>query len=327
MATPHASEEGQFFPVHLAIMQPGTLAPVDLYMKVRPERGFTLYKTARTRLIDETRQRLLDRGVATLYLRKRDEYAYDEYVEQHLEAIVRDDLLPRQEACQVVYNSSTRVMRDVFQDPRSGKNLQRASLMVRVMVLAIIKDSDALWHMTTLASHDYYTYTHSVQVSTFLVATAKDLLGIDDETMLQRIGYGGMVHDLGKSQIPERILRKPGKLTHQELERVKQHPVLGLQLIEQHRKTPATSAAIVRSHHERIDGKGYPDGMAGEQLRPVVRLAKIIDVYDALTTERPYAPAQRPFDALRLMRKLEGQFDADLLEAFVRFLGPGETGR
>jgi HD-GYP domain-containing protein (c-di-GMP phosphodiesterase class II) len=311
-----------FFPIHLAILQPGTLAPVDLYLKAGSGAEVTLYKASQTPMTEEIRQRLLERGVGHLYLRKKDEYAYNQYVEQNLIAIVRDDLLPRQSACQVVYESSSRVMRDFFEDPRSGKNLQRASLMVRAVVLAIMKSTDALWDMTSLASHDYLTYTHSVHVSAFLVAGSKELLGITDRTMLQRVGYGGMLHDIGKSQIPEEILLKPGELTDSEFELVKEHPLLGAKLIEGHRKVPATAASIVRSHHERFDGNGYPDGLVGEHVRPVARLAKIIDVYDALTTDRPYASARSPYDALRVMKKMDGHFDGPLLDSFVKFLGP-----
>lgn len=311
-----------FFPIHLAVMQPGTVAPVNLYMKAGDPPHFILYRAAQTPMTEETRQRLLDRGLEELHLHQKDGDAYNEYVEQNLIAIVRDELLPRQQACQVVYDSSSRVMREFFADPHSGKNFQRASVMVRVVVVTIMQSSGALWDITTLASHDYATYTHSVHVCAMLVGASKELLDTKDATMLERIGFGAMLHDLGKSQIPEEVLRKPDKLTDQEFEMVKQHPLVGLEIVERHRKVSDTAAAIIRSHHERYDGKGYPDGLTGERTRPVARLAKIVDVYDALTTERPYAPARAPYDALDVMLRMKGHFDVPLLDSFVRFLGP-----
>lgn len=316
--------QGEFFPIHLAIMQPGTLAPVGLYLKAGTTEEFTLYKAAQTPLTQETRQRLLDRGAGVLYLRKRDERGYNEYVEQNLVAIIRDGLLPPREVCRTVYRSSSCVMQDVLADPRSGKNLQRVSTIARAVVLSIIKRPAALWDMTALASHDYATYRHSVHVAVFLVGASRELLAIKEQAILERIGEGGMLHDIGKSQIPLEILSKPGRLTPAEFEKVKEHPALGVELVERQRKVPATITAIIRSHHERIDGHGYPDGLTGDRIRPPARLAKIIDAYDAMTTNRPYAPARTSYETLRVMKKMAGNFDVALLDAFVRFLGPKE---
>jgi len=259
-----------------------------------------------------------------LYLRKSDERAYNEYVEQNLVAIIRDGLLPPREVCRTVYQSSSCVMQDVLADPRSGRNLQRVSTMARAVVLSIIKRPAALWDMTALASHDYATYRHSVHVGVFLVAASRELLHIKEQATLERIGEGGMLHDIGKSQIPAEILNKHGRLTPAEFEKVKEHPALGVELVERQRKVPATITAIIRSHHERIDGHGYPDGLPGDRIRPPARLAKIIDAYDAMTTNRPYAPARTSYEALRVMKKMVGNFDVALLDPFVRFLGPRE---
>ena len=313
---------GEFLPLHLAVMQPGTLAPVDLYLGFDTPRRYTLYRSARTPFTEEARQRLIERGVSLLYVRREDEDAYVGYVVDNLSRILHDELLPPRRACELVVNTSTRVMRAVFDDPRSGRNLDRVKDVVSAAVFSIMRSPDAVWDMASLAAHDYHTYTHSVQVSVFLIATAKELLEVRDSTLLERIGYGGMLHDIGKSRIPEAILHKPEKLTQEEFEQVKAHPLLGLEMIERYRKIPASTAAVVRSHHERFDGRGYPDGLAGRTIRPVARLAKITDVYDALTTNRPYAPARTPFQALNVMTAMEGHFDVALLEGFVKFMGP-----
>ena len=317
-----AASKENFMPVPLAVMQAGTLAPVDLYIRVRPGR-FTLYKKAQARLYEKTRLRLLDHGVKSLYLCEAGREAYHQYVEENIAAIVRDDLLPPQQACEIVYDTSSRVMVDVFDDPRSGRNLQRVHAVVEATVLSILKRPDSLWHMTALASHDYYTYTHCVHVGMFLVAGGREVLGISDPDQLRRIGLGGMLHDIGKSQIPDELLTKPSRLTPEEFELIREHPALGEKIARQIKRLPATAARIIRSHHEHLDGKGYPDALSGEQLSPIVRLAGIVDVYDALTTDRAYAAARSPYDALELMmNEMESQFDAHMLRSFVRFLGP-----
>jgi putative nucleotidyltransferase with HDIG domain len=326
VATEAVETETELFPIPLAIMQPGTVAPVNIYIQVGDPPTFSLYKTAQTPLSEEVRDRLLQRDVSQLYVRREDEDEYLNYVEQNIDAIIRDDLLPPDKACQIVYRGSSRVMVDVFDNPRSGRNLRRVQTMVEATVLSIMKHDEALWQMTSMASHDYYTYTHCVNVGVFLVAASKDLLGIDEEPSLQRIGLGGMLHDIGKSQIPEEILNKPGKLDDDEFEKIKEHPVIGLELVNKLRKLPGVAGAIVRGHHEHFDGTGYPDGLAGDRINRVVRLSTIIDVYDALTTRRAYADARKPFEALELMlTQMPEQFDKPLLKAFVKFLGPREV--
>lgn len=323
MESADTSERTEFFPIPLATMRPGTVAPVNLYLRPSSPPDLTLYKTAQTLLSDETRQRLMARGVPNLYVRKQDEDAYYDYVEDHIVEILKDELLPAGQACEIVYTSSSRVMGDVFHDPRSGRNVQRAQRMVEGMVCSILTHHEALWMMTTVASHDYHTYTHSVDVCMFLVSACKDVLGIKDGRALEKVGLGGIFHDVGKSEIPEEILTKPGKLTPQEFELIKEHPARGLEILGSRRDVCPEAASVVVSHHEHFDGTGYPRGMSGKNISKLARLATVIDVYDALTTERSYAHARKPYDALHLMlHGMDGHFDQHLLRSFVKFLGP-----
>ena len=325
MATESTVGEEDLFPIPLAVIQPGTLAPVDLYILYDRPQHFILYRHALTPFREEIRERLLTHGVADLYLQRKDERAYHDYVEENLTTIIKDDLLPAPKACQLVYETSSRVMAETFEEPRSGRNMQRAHTMVEATVLSILKDPEALWHMTSVAAHDYYTYTHCVHVCMFLVSASRDLFGITDITLLRPIGVGGLFHDIGKSQIPQEILNKPARLTAEEFEKVKMHPALGVDIVKHDAKTPRSATQIIRSHHEHYDGCGYPQGLAGEGINKVARLATIIDVYDALTTRRAYAPARAPFEALDLMlNQMTAEFDVDMLRAFIRFLGPQE---
>jgi HD-GYP domain-containing protein (c-di-GMP phosphodiesterase class II) len=321
-----SNNRDDYFPIPLAIMQPGTVAPVNLYVYTGEPAQFILYKRAQAPLREEIRERLMQHDVDSLYLLKTDRDAYYDYVEENLSSIIRDNLMPQEKACQLVYESSSRVMEDTFENPRSGRNLRRAHDMVEATVLSIVKDPESIWHMAAMASHDYYTFTHCVHVSMFLVAGARDVLGITDRRTLMQIGLGGIFHDIGKSQIPEDILNKPGRLTHEEFEQIKKHPDLGLRLVKRARNLVAASGRIIRNHHEHYDGHGYPDGLIGEGIADVVRLATVIDVYDALTTKRCYADARSAFEALAMMLKeMDGLFDENLLRSFIKYLGPKET--
>ncbi len=324
---PESPEEGrvEYVPVALGVMQPGTLAPVDLFIHVGPPAGYLLYKKAQDELREDIRERLIEHGVDSLYLRSSDKVAFHEYVEEHISTIIRDDLVPPEQASKLIYDTSARVMEDTFEEPRAGRNLRRAHRMVEATVQSIMKDPDGLWHMTSIASHDYYTYTHCVHVSMFLVAAAYDIVGIRDAKMLRRIGNGGILHDIGKSEIPEEILNKPGKLTPEEFEKVKEHPKRGLNLVQDDRRLEAAAARIISGHHERYDGNGYPSGLSGERIDRIVRLATIIDVYDALTTNRCYASARSAYKAIQIMlHEMDSAFDTNMLQDFIRFLGPRE---
>jgi len=314
----------RFFALNLAIMQPGTIAPVNLYIKVGKPPRFTLYKRANAELTEQVRDRLMAHGLTDLYVRNEDERAYWQYVEQNITTLIKDDLLPHDEVCELVYRSSSRVMVSVFNDPRSGTNMRRAQDVVEATVLSILKDPDALWHMSDVAARDYQTYTHSVNVCMFLVAAATHVLDIRDAAMLRRIGIGAMFHDIGMSQIPDETTSKPpARLSREEMNALRRHPVIGYEMARSYGKLSESAGAIIRSHHEHLDGTGYPDGLSGHEISKLVRLMTIVNTYDTLTTGRPHTPAKTPFQALETMVKgMPGQLDAELLKAFVQFLGP-----
>jgi HD-GYP domain-containing protein (c-di-GMP phosphodiesterase class II) len=322
MRDPTEQTSAQFLPVHLALVQPGTVPPVALYLRAGAGEQFTLYCAAHTTFDEEARGRLLEHGVQALYVRLEDEGAHSQYVEQNIEAIIRDDLLPPGEASRLVYETSSRLMQHVFDDPRSGRNIARVEPVVRAAVRSLMRNPDTLWEITDLASHDYRTYTHSVNVSVLLVAFSLNVLSIQDASALESIGFGGMVHDLGKSMVPAEILNKAGPLTDEEFEKVQEHPLTGLSLVECHRELGTMETAIIRSHHERPDGRGYPDQLEYVDIPRMARVAKVLDCYDAMTTDRPYARARSPYETLRIMKRMDGHFDETILNGFIRFLGP-----
>lgn len=323
------SPEGDFFPLPLAVMQPGTTAPIDLYLREEePPQRFVLYKRADTPLTDEVRQRLLDHGVEKLYVRTEDEDAFYAYVEEQLNAIMKDDLMPVEQAMPIVYQTGTRIMKRVLEDPRSGENIKKAAGIVEPVVDAVLKSERPVADITSLIAHDYYTYTHCMNVCVLLVAASKELLGVTKEHTSRIIGLGAILHDIGKSRIPEDILNKPGELTTEEWHQIEKHPEWGLEIARGYLNLADTAARIIKNHHEHYDGSGYPEGLSGEKIHPVVRLSTVIDVYDALTTERSYAEAVTPYEALKIMvEEMPHHFGLKELRGFIKFLGPRDAMR
>lgn len=170
---------------------------------------------------------------------------------------------------------------------------------------------------------DPYTRGHSVRVSHYSTAIAR-VLGLDDETVRQ-IELGGHVHDIGKIGVREAVLNKPGRLTPEEYAHIMTHPVVGWQILSPLLLDAPIALTIVRSHHERFDGRGVPDGLAGEAIPLEARIAAVADAFDAMTSGRPYRPVRTLESAVAELERHAGtQFDPRCLEAFLGALARGE---
>jgi len=167
-----------------------------------------------------------------------------------------------------------------------------------------------------LEAKDPYTQGHSARVSAYCGATAR-VLGLPEER-IQVIELGAELHDVGKIGVNEEILNKPTPLSKEEYHHVMQHTVIGAHILAPLLKNAPTAIAIVRSHHERLDGTGLPDGLTAPDLAVEVRLVSVADAFDAMTSARPYRPGLPPSEAIRELRAHQGtQFDADVVDAFV----------
>jgi putative nucleotidyltransferase with HDIG domain len=161
---------------------------------------------------------------------------------------------------------------------------------------------------------------HSVAVCALMIALARQL-GLSGEE-IRAAGTAGLLHDLGKARIPSDILNKPGKLTEQEFEVIKSHPRHGWDLLRQVRGIDDISLDVCLHHHEKMDGTGYPDGLAGEEISLYARMGAVCDIYDAVTSNRPYKKGWDPAESLRNMARWTGShLDAKVFGAFVKSVG------
>jgi putative two-component system response regulator len=175
-----------------------------------------------------------------------------------------------------------------------------------------------------LEAKDAYTRGHSIRVSQYAVGTAQRL-GFDGAS-LDGIRLGGELHDIGKIGTREAVLHKPGTLTDDEFRQITEHPALGERMLLPLAAESPDVLRIVRSHHERLDGRGFPDGLRGEKIPIEARIVAVADAFDAMTTERPYRDSRPPEVAVAELRRVAGtQLDPDAVEAFVAaFPEPGD---
>ncbi|WP_168879218.1 HD-GYP domain-containing protein [Rhizobium sp. P28RR-XV] len=190
-----------------------------------------------------------------------------------------------------------------------------ARVAVERIMSGTLTNLSALIAVARLKEKDEVTFLHSLAVSALMIAFARGLGHAEDDVRL--LGLGGLVHDLGKMALSEEILTKTGKLTASEMELVRGHPKLGYEMISRAGTAPMEVLDICRYHHERYDGSGYPDRLYGKKIPYVARLAAICDVYEALTTIRPYKRAFTRAEAINMMMNSPGHFDVKLLSAFV----------
>jgi HD-GYP domain-containing protein (c-di-GMP phosphodiesterase class II) len=183
---------------------------------------------------------------------------------------------------------------------------------------------DSLVSLARLKTKDDYTFMHSVAVCALMVALGRQIGMTDDECRV--IGLAGLMHDIGKAFVPLEVLNKPARLTDAEFTIMRSHPVRGHELLMEGRGATPEMLDVVLHHHERPDGKGYPHKLSGDQLTRVARMGAICDVYDAITSNRPYKAGWDPAESIAQMASWKGQFDEPLFAAFVQSLGIYPTG-
>ncbi len=167
---------------------------------------------------------------------------------------------------------------------------------------------------------DAYTQGHIERVSTMALSLGK-LIGIPEQE-LKALRMGCILHDIGKISIPREVLNKPGKLNEKEWQIMKEHPIIGYKICLPLQKTLGPALEVIRHHHEKMDGSGYPDGLAGSEISTIARIASIVDIYDALTTDRPYRKSLPRNEAVQILiqEKNNGKLDPYLVQTFVRLI-------
>ncbi len=217
---------------------------------------------------------------------------------------------------------------DYFTKPVHLREL-RARLRALIRLKRVVEELEQAENMITslaltIEARDTYTAGHCVRLATFAVELGERLGCSEDEVGALRLG--GFLHDLGKIAVPDGVLLKPGPLSVEEWRMMREHPDAGDRLARPMR-TLALVRPIIRHHHERVDGQGYPDKLVGEEIPFLARIMAIVDVYDALRTRRPYKPSLEELEALRLLNDgaRNGQLDPELVRAFteMRMQRPG----
>ena len=237
-------------------------------------------------------------------------------------AIPRISMQKELEQARKIHSKAKEAVTSMFQEARMGKALQLEEIgtLVDEISLSITRNPEAFLSISRLKTKDNYTYLHSVAVCALMIALGKQM-GLD-HALMKDLGMAGLLHDVGKMMIPDEILNKPGSLTDEEFILVKSHPLQGWEILQGSAGVCDMAFDVCLHHHERVDGKGYPDKLSGEALSVFARMGAVCDVYDAITSVRCYKPGWEPAEAIRKMAEWqEGHFDSTVFHAFVKTIG------
>ena len=210
---------------------------------------------------------------------------------------------------------------DMFTDVRMGRALhfEEAENLVNEIANSVSRHPDAMISLARLKKTDEYTYMHSVAVCALMIALARQLEL--DAKSVREAGLAGLLHDIGKMAVPDSVLNKPGKLTDAEFGQVRMHPEAGARLLRESHRVSAQVVDVCLHHHEKFDGSGYPHRLEGDDISLFARMGAVCDVYDAITSNRPYKQGWDPAEAIRKMAGWTGHFDRYVFQSFVKAVG------
>ena len=219
-------------------------------------------------------------------------------------------------------SKSKQAVKALFSEVRLGNAVDATECLPLVDEIAgsVWRNPGALVSLARLKTHDDYTYMHSVAVCALMVSLARQL-GLD-EARTRDAGLAGLLHDLGKAMMPSEVLNKPGKLTDAEFTIMKSHPTRGHELLLEGGTATEGALDVCLHHHEKMDGSGYPHGLRGDQITLLAKMGAVCDVYDAITSDRPYKNGWDPAESIRKMAEWRGgHFDDVVFQAFVKSVG------
>jgi HD-GYP domain-containing protein (c-di-GMP phosphodiesterase class II) len=313
-----------YIPVSVATLIPDKTLANSLYLPDEAGGKMRLFCSPNMPLASEDLRKLRSRGHTRLFVHTDERSSYQHYLRENLNLVLADEALSMQQR----FSSLNDVVRDVlatsFADGKIDDTVDACRGLARTTVELICREDALGTDLMGIMHHDYQTFTHSANVSYYCVMLAKALL-INDEVELTDIATAALLHDLGKLVIPDRILCKPGRLNEAELAAVRAHPRTGFSMLCHREDLSFNQLMMVYQHHERLDGKGYPVGIAAEEIGIWTRICTVADVFEALTSNRPYRMCMPYEQTFGIMDRDSGlSFDKEILKCWKSTIQPKE---
>ncbi len=226
------------------------------------------------------------------------------------------------EKASATYSEAKQLISNIFNTIKLNRTFNVAEVkgVVTDIVDSILRNPNAMQWLSLIKNKDEYTSEHCLRVCVLSISLGRELGMLESE--LVDLGISGFLHDVGKVKVPDNVLNKPGKFTSQEFEIMKTHATHGKNILVSQKGVPPIAIDVAFTHHERIDGKGYPQCLAAHQISQFARIVAITDAYDAITSTRVYKTAQSSLESLRIIFDEKNvHFDGELADMFIKLVG------
>lgn len=314
----------RYKPIDKRLITEGAQIDFNLFLTNESKTAMSLFLQSDSAVDGNAKVKL--REVETLYISEEEEERYNAYVTRHLQSIAQNRDIPTEQKARLIYEKATEVIDSMFKNPESLENVKNAQPVVDNFIDIILHDYNAVESLMKITAHDFYTHTHSINVSIYTLSLGSYLGMVGRE--LEVLGMAAILHDLGKSKIDYEIINKNGKLSDEEFAQMKNHPALGHEIALILNIDDARILSGIRHHHEKMEGGGYPDNLRGEEISQFARIIGVCDVFDALSTKRSYKDPMSSFEALQLMKQqMRGHLDMEIVDAFIKMLRKQEQGK
>jgi HD-GYP domain-containing protein (c-di-GMP phosphodiesterase class II) len=308
------SELGVLIPIALGTLCASSMLGFDLYMHSEKAGNLILYRQRSHPFSQDDLDRLLERGVRTLYISSNDTGNYREYLR---ESILKNQEIPPVQRYQALREAARAVFSETLSSGDSAAAVAATKDLSQEMVRSVCDSKLILDELLKTMAHDYSGFTHAMNVATYSLLLAQKW-GISDEKELLKIGQAALLCDIGMQDIPRHILDKPAKFTARERHIVQQHPTHGFLKLCHREDLTAGQLLMVYGHHERCDGGGYPAGLVRSEIHVYARLSAIVDTYAALTSDRPHRRASRHANVIEYLDRQAGRaFDEEMTRCWI----------
>jgi HD-GYP domain-containing protein (c-di-GMP phosphodiesterase class II) len=307
-----------FVPITLESIEPVIFPDVALY--IRTGGKYVLYKSNGRDFSSHDHERLTNSGVEFIHVSKSDMDVITSHMEASAERLLKSDVLNSKAKGKMIYQTSINFVDDIFNNPDKSTDLERTKRLIENLMLYLSDNQDAVSSLETVMSHNYHTFVHSLQVASLTLLMHSEAYSLSHSEMLD-VGTGAILHDFGKIFVPQDILNKNGKLTEAEIEILKRHPEEGYIYLQKQGVFSPVVLTIVRLHHERCNGSGYPLGIENRDIPRSAQVTGVADVYCALTTDKSGIRTMPSHVAVQLMRnEMKGCFAPHLLDTLEKLV-------
>lgn len=310
-----------YIPVGIESIRPDHFPDVALYLKSGNK--YVLYKSHGHNFSTNDAERLMENSIDFLYVSPADLEVITEYLESNARRMLNDNSFDGKTKGKIIYQTSINFVGDIFFHPEKVGDFERSKRLIENLLLYLSSDCDALASLECVMSHNYYTFVHCLQVTALSIMLHSEAYMLSHDELVD-VGIGTILHDFGKVFVPQEILNK-SKITDAEAAEIRKHPEEGYRYLKENTHLSEISLAIVRYHHERNNGMGYPCGLKGDAIPRSAQVAAVCDVYCTLTIDRTCRKALPPHIAIHIMKQeMKGALNEKLLATLEKLVAVEE---